>query len=141
MLLPGSDVGEMYISEWVMLQPDLLQVMSGDSRVPSSEEFWRVDNTTVPVPVGQWFKLEVYWKRSSGSDGRVWMAVNGQVIGDQYGSNVGANGSPINRIMSSQLYSGSVYPIFQWVDDLQIWSTFPSASPGDVWYNAPYAPH
>ncbi len=177
MIFPGTDPGEMYISEWMMLQPDLPQVMSagtwrdlfewkttdmdyriqlsilnygggalhwvmsGDAQVPSYQEFWRIDNTTVPVAAGEWFKLEVYWKRSSGSDGRVWMAVNGQVIGDQYGPNVGANGSPVNRIMASQLYSGSVYPIFQWVDDLQVWSTFPSASPGDAWYDAPYAPH
>ncbi len=177
MIFPGSDVGERYLSEWVMLQPDLVPVMSagtwrdlfewkttdidyriqlsilnyngspphwvmsGDSHVPSYQEFWRIENTTVPVPVGEWFKLEVYWKRSTGSDGRVWMAVNGQVIGDQPGPNVGPNNSPINRIMASQLYSGSVYPIFQWVDDLQIWSGFPSAQPGDAWFDPPYAPH
>ncbi len=177
MLLPASDVPELYISEWVKLQPDLATVMgsgtwrdlfewkstdmdyriqlsivnygggtphwqmSGDAYVPSYQEFWRIDNASIPVPMGQWFKLEIYWKRSSGSDGRVWMAVNGQVIGDQYAPNIGVNGSPIDRIMSNQLYSGSVYPIYQWIDDLQIWSTFPTAVQGNPWYNTPYASH
>jgi len=27
------------------------------------------------------------------------------------------------------------------VDDVQIWSTFPTVSSGDAWYNPPYAPH
>jgi len=181
---PSSDVKDMYISEWVMLQSDLVQkmsagtwrdlfewktsdstgssgtgpdfrveltiatyggtpywFMSGNGYVPTYTEYWRINNTSVPVPIGKWFKLEVFWHRSSGSDGRVWMAVNGQVIGDHYGSNVGPNGSPINRIMMTQLYSGGTFPISQWLDDVQIWSTFPTAASGDAWYNPPYAPH
>jgi hypothetical protein len=32
--------------------------------------------------------------------------------------------------MMPNLYSGSAYPIYQWVDDLQIWDGFPpDASP------------
>jgi len=92
------------------------------------------------VPVGQWFKLEVYWKRSS-TNGRIWAAVNGTVIADKTGSTMGPNGSRIDRIMMNQLYSGSAYPIYQWVDDVQMWSTFPTAASGDAWYDPPYAPH
>jgi len=55
--------------------------------------------------------------------------------------NRGVNNAPINRIMVDQLYSGTAYPIYQWHDDLQIWSAFPSASSGDAWYDPPYAPH
>jgi hypothetical protein len=166
----------MYLSQWIMLQPDLAQKMTsntwrdlfewkttdtdyrvqlaiksnngslywaaiGDGYVPSFTEYWRVNNTSVPVPVGQWFKLEIYWKRGSGSNGRVWMAVNGQVIADQSANNIGPNGSPIDRIMMNQLYSGSPYSIYQWVDDVQIWSTFPSASSGNAWYDPPYGAH
>ena len=181
---PSSDVKDMYISEWVMLQSDLVQkmssgtwrdlfewktsdstgssgtgpdfrveltiatyggtpywFMSGNGYVPTYTEYWRINNTSVPVPIGKWFKLEVFWHRSSGSDGRVWMAVNGQVIGDHYGSNVGPNGSPINRIMMTQLYTGGTFPVSQWLDDVQIWSTFPTAASSDAWYNPPYAPH
>jgi len=90
------------------------------------QEFWEVINTAVPVPVGQWFKYEVFWHRSSGSDGRVWMAVNGQTIADRLGPNIGIYNAPINRIMMPNLYSSTSYPIYQWVDDVQIWDGFPS---------------
>jgi hypothetical protein len=89
------------------------------------QRFWEA-YSSVPVPVGEWFKFEVFWHRSSGSDGRVWMAVNGQVIADHYGPNMGINNARINRIMVSTLYSSTAYPIYQWVDDVQIWDGFPS---------------
>jgi hypothetical protein len=112
-----------------------------DSFTPTHQEFWRVEDKTPPVPVGKWFKIEVYWKRNSGADGRIWMAVDGHVIADKHGPNLGPNESPINRIMLTQLYSGSPYPISEWIDDVQIWSTFPTASRGSAWYDPPYAPH
>jgi hypothetical protein len=105
------------------------------------QEFWRVENKSVPVPIGQWFKFEVFWHRSKGSDGRVWMAVNGQKIVDKFGPNIGVNNDPIDRIFLMQLYSGAAYPIYQWTDDVQIWSSFPTAKPGEPWYNPPYGPH
>jgi len=177
LIFPSSDVKELYISQWVKLQPDLVDKMKAgtwrdlfevktsdtdyrieltikvdagnptpywmvrtDTFVPSHKDFWRIYNKTVPVPVGQWFKLETYFKRSSGSDGRIWMAVNGQVLADRSGPTMGPNGSPINRIFVNQLYSGSTYPIYQWVDNVQIWGTFPTVSSGDAWYDPPYAP-
>jgi hypothetical protein len=116
------------------------------------ETFWTTTNNTVPVPVNQWFKFEVFWHRSGSfgdSSGRVWMAVNGQIIADIRNatrpdvntSMMGRNHVSINRIMVNQLYSGSPYPIYQWVDDLQIWKGFPTAAAGDRWYDPPYAPH
>jgi hypothetical protein len=104
------------------------------------QEFWRVTAAT-PVPIGQWFKFEVFWHRSQGSDGRVWAAVNGQKIVDKFGPNIGDNNKPIDRIFLSQLYSGGSYPLEQWTDDVQIWSGFPSARPGEPWYDGVYAPH
>jgi hypothetical protein len=176
-LLPDSESPVMYISQWVKLQPDLLEQMRrgtwrdlfefkttdtdyrlelgivnfgggtplwqirGDGWIPDYKEYWRVQNRSVPVPIGEWFKLEVYWRRSATPEGRVWMAVNGSVLLDRRGANTGPNGSRINRIMVNQLYSGGSYPIYQWMDDLQIWSDFPSARSGDPWYDPPYAPH
>ena len=36
----------------------------------------------------------------------------------------------INRIFLSDVYSGTAYPLYQWMDDLEIWNGFPSdASP------------
>jgi hypothetical protein len=176
-IFPAGEVGELYMSFWVKLQPDLVQKLdsadpwralfevkttdtdwrlvvgitdwgkvgqamwdlSTDTYVPTYQRFWRLLN--VPsVPVDRWFKLEVYWKRSSGSDGRVWMAADGKVLADQFGPNMGPNRSRIDRIFWN-LYTGGAYPIYQWIDDVQIWSSFPTAKAGDPWYDGVYAPH
>jgi hypothetical protein len=78
-------------------------------------------------------KFEVFWHRSTGPDGRVWMAVNGQVIVDMPGPN--KIRAPINRI-APNLYTGTAFPVYQWMDDLEIWDGFPP-----VGNNPPYAPH
>ena len=103
--------------------------------------YWRVDRFDLPVPIGEWFKFEVFWHRSDGQDGRVWMAVNGTVLVDKFGPNYGVRHEHIDRNMISQIYTGGTYPAYQWSDDYQIWSTFPSAREGDPWYDPPYAPH
>jgi len=43
--------------------------------------------------------------------------------------------------MINQVYTGAPYPIYQWIDDVQIWNRFPTAAPGDPWYDPPYGPH
>ena len=68
-------------------------------------------------------KFDVFWHRSTGADGRVWMAVNGQTILDHLGPN--KINAPINRIYMPNLYSSTAFPIYQWIDDLQIWDSFP----------------
>ncbi|MDP2178442.1 MAG: fibronectin type III domain-containing protein [Methylobacter sp.] len=93
--------------------------------ISTKQIYWQVTNTTVPVPVGEWFKYEVFWHRSSGSDGRYWAAVNGQVIADHKGSNMGIYNLPINRIMLTNAYSGGKAPIQQWLTGLEIWNGFP----------------
>jgi hypothetical protein len=30
--------------------------------------------------------------------------------------------------------------MWQQIDDVQVWSTFPTAKAGDAWYDPPYAP-
>ncbi len=40
-------------------------------------------NESVPVPVGEWFMVEAFWKW--GKNGRIWYAVNGKTVFDQYG--------------------------------------------------------
>ena len=105
------------------------------------QKFWTVTNDKVPVPIGEWFKYEVFWHRSKGSDGRVWVAVNGKVIADKSGPNYGVHGEPIDRIFLMQLYSAAAYPLEQWTDDVQIWSGFPDVKKGDPWNDGVYAPH
>ena len=188
MLQPASEQGNMYVSFWIKLQPDLLQRMTapgvggqtwralfewktaGDYRMvaylaswkdgcggikPNGalywlirgdneangglpfQEFWRVENCSKAVPVDQWFKVEAFWHRSTGADGRVWMAINGQVIVDRYGPNKGIWNAPINRIFLSLTYSDHAVSQYQWMDDLEIWDGFPPANGN----NPPYAPH
>jgi hypothetical protein len=86
---------------------------------------WQVINRAMPVPVGTWFRIEFYWLRSAGQDGRVWMAVDGQVIADRRGANLGAWQLPVNRIIAPLLYGGGRMPLYQWVDDLEVWSGMP----------------
>ncbi len=100
------------------------------------EEFWRLFNTTVPVPIGEWFKFEVYWNRGSpGSEGRVWVAIDGQELFDYRGNLWGVNQRTINRIMAPTIYHGASQSAGsnfteQWIDDIEIWDGFPiSASP------------
>ena len=95
------------------------------SRSQTRQIYWEKYTTTTTQTLRDWMKFEAFWHRSRGNDGRVWMAINGRVIVNRYGPNMGINNAPINRIMVSLLYSSSAYPIYQWVDDVQIWDGFP----------------
>jgi len=88
--------------------------------------YWQTDNHSLPVPVGEWFKFEWFWHRSAGSDGRAWAAVNGKVIADHYGPNMGQYNCNINRIIPTTVYTGGYFPASQWVSDLEIWDGFPA---------------
>ena len=67
----------------------------------------------------------LYWHRSSGSDGRFWSAVNGQVAVDHHGPNMGVYGLPITRIMITNPYSGGHAPVESHMTGLEIWNGFP----------------
>jgi hypothetical protein len=86
---------------------------------------WTIENRSVPVPVGEWFRFDVYWRRSTGDDGFIWMAVNCDTIAERAGPNFGADRLPVNRIMAPMLYAGSAMPVYQWVDRLEVWSEPP----------------
>lgn len=87
--------------------------------------YWREENRVVPVPVGAWFKFEVYWHRSSGSDGRFWAAINGQEIADYRGPNMGIDNLPITRIMPHNVYSGGYGPVESHITGFEVWNGFP----------------
>jgi hypothetical protein len=89
------------------------------------QTFWQSVNHTVPVVAGQWFHLETFTHRATGSDGEFWAKVDGQTIVDHVGPNIGVNNDPINRIMLSQVYTGGRLPAYQWLDDVEIWSGAP----------------
>ena len=91
----------------------------------SKADYWREENHVVPVPVGKWFKFEVYWHRSSGSDGRFWVAVNGNEIVDNHGPNMGVYNLPITRIMVNNAYSGGYAAVESHSTGLEIWTSYP----------------
>lgn len=150
---PGQDDGDyrvlVQISTWNcpgsptppycwLIQADN-DASSNPSPLPAPGYYWQVTNSAVPVPIGQWFKFEVFWHRSTGADGRIWMAVNGHVICDHYGPNkISQN---INRIFITNNYAGVAYPSSQWLDELQIWNGFPMVGAAEPWYDPPYSAH
>ncbi|SDX62509.1 hypothetical protein [Nitrosomonas oligotropha] len=88
-------------------------------------DYWTIDNRTVAVPVGKWFKFEVYWHRSKGSDGRFWAAVDGKEIVDYFGPNMGGYNLPITRIIISNPYSAGYPTVESHSTGLEIWDGFP----------------
>ena len=94
-------------------------------------------NAGSDVPMNRWFKVEIFWHRAqSTSDlGRIWVAIDGhEVIDTPDNKKQGfmyAAGSPIDRVNLPQMYGGDAYPREQYVDDLEIWSTFPENASAD----------
>lgn len=95
------------------------------------------------VPIGRWFKVEIFLHRgtSSSDNGRLWVAIDGHEVIDYNSStdatsnavgNMYAAGSPISRMNLPQMYGGDVWPRDQYVDDLEIWDGFPSNASLDV---------
>jgi hypothetical protein len=82
----------------------------------------------VPVPLGTWFPLEVYWKLGQ-SDGRLWAAANGQVALDFTGRT--QRDSELYVWNMFKVYLGSDIrgyvgpPIYQWLDDVELYSSAP----------------
>ena len=85
------------------------------------KEYWSRENHKIAVPVGEWMDIEIYWNRSIQEDGRVWWAVNGEVISDYKGQT--KIKESIHEIMLFTNYSNN--PIEQWVTDIEIWDGFP----------------
>lgn len=84
---------------------------------------WQAKNTSVPLILNEWFKVEYYIKWSNGADGYASMKVNGQLIGEHHGPTT-ANSDDMNFIMLTQVY-GNSHPMHQWVDDIEIWDGLP----------------
>jgi len=85
------------------------------------EEYWYRENREVPVLEGEWMDIEIYWKRSTKDDGRVWLTVNGNNVIDYKGSTKIED--PIQAIMLFTNYAKK--PISQWIDNIEIWDGYP----------------
>ncbi|SNR30178.1 hypothetical protein SAMN04488009_1039 [Maribacter sedimenticola] len=96
-------------------------MLQGD--VSPQNPIWQVRNTQIPLILGEWFKVEYHIKWSNGDDGYASMKVNGQLIGEHHGVTT-YNNDNLDFIMLTQVY-GSNYPMYQWVDDVEIWDGVP----------------
>jgi hypothetical protein len=100
--------------------------IKGGSNVSSD---WEVDAVDAPrhIPVANtWFKLEVFWHPSEGTDGRVWVAMDGEKILDRQGKNLTAPGALDN--VQFFVDGTPQTPSEQWVDDLEIWDGVPDGA-------------
>ena len=96
-----------------------------------------VFNESVPVPVGDWFTVETFWKW--GKDGRIWYAINGETIFDQFGRFE----HPDNPLGLKFWAIFKNYRGLSWYDDdlsngdetwfayddVEVWSDFPAGHP------------
>jgi hypothetical protein len=67
--------------------------------------------------------VEIFWKRSTKNDGRVWMTINGHTVIDYKGST--KINDPIRVIMLFTNYANK--PMDQWIDNIEIWNNYPCA--------------
>jgi len=85
------------------------------------QEYWKRENRNVSVLEGEWMDIEIFWNRSQEDDGRFWLAVDGEIIFNYFGSTKKAEA--IHQIMLFTNYAN--VPIEQWIDNVEIWDNFP----------------
>jgi hypothetical protein len=85
------------------------------------KEYWYRENKSLPVPEGKWIDVEIFWKRSTKSDGRVWLTIDGKTVIDYNGSTKLVD--PIRIIMLFTNYAS--VPLDQWIDNVEVWDDFP----------------
>ncbi len=107
-------------------------MIQGDSGAGTSDyvRHFRVFNDVVPIPQGEWAKVEVFYDRNG--SGRVWTAINGQVLWDIVPKD------PLGRL-DRNITNGTFLTVRGtssrdttarevWVDELEIWDNFPPES-------------
>jgi hypothetical protein len=113
----------------------------GERPQPCRVEEWSYVNRNVKVPLGEWFLVEAYLKKDA-TDGRVYFAVNGQVVLDTdiirpagFTGRTQHPDHPLPLLFWSPLknYHNMEWnargPISHWYDDFELWSSFPPGHP------------
>jgi hypothetical protein len=104
---------------------------------PLRRDEQKIVDVAAPVPVGRWFLLETFWRW--GKDGRIWFAIDGQTVFDQFGRFEHAT-NPLG-LKFWALFKN--YRGLNWYDadltngdetwfaydDVEIWSDFPGDHP------------
>jgi len=151
-VLPAGQTGSRQLMEWKEQGPpgqrSDFRWNINVKRSPGTPLYWWVNaqfgdlqdspkawecTSTVPVPLNEWFLLEVFWKLDT-VNGRVWGAVNGQTFADFRGQTQKDDGLfvwwPFKVYVGGQLEAISNNPgytsIYQWVDDVEVYDDIPS---------------
>ena len=85
------------------------------------KEYWYRENKEFTVPEGEWMDVEIFWKRSTKDNGRVWLTINGHTVIDYKGPTKIED--PIRIIMLFTNYASK--PLDQWIDNIEIWNSYP----------------
>jgi len=108
----------------------LFWVVEAEDIIPRRQVVWRIENTTVPVPIGEWFRVEVFWRHSLGDDGRIWIAIDGQTIADYKGPT--QKDSDLSKWNPFKVYTGTnsldTGMAYQWIDGFEIHTDIPPPS-------------
>lgn len=83
-----------------------------------------IERNNITVPIGEFFKLEVFWKHSSLEEGRIWVAVNGVDVFYHRGRNkinekIGV-WNPFKMLGSLELGLQE-----QWITNVEVWNDIP----------------
>ena len=119
-----------------------LRAQQKDNPIKRDGLEWDYKNEKIPVIIGKWFKLEVFWKLSEGNDGRILVKVDGQELFDHHGPT--RKDSELRQLNIFKLYTGknslSRAPAKQWIDDFELWSGIPGSSRNKGTPSAPSVP-
>jgi hypothetical protein len=112
-------------------------LITGEQPQPCRKKEWEYVNKEIAVPLGEWFLVEAYMKKHE-TDGRIYFAVNGQVVLDtdktkpagftgrtQHRDNPLPLGfwSPLKNYHDVKWNKNG--PVSQWYDDFELWDGFP----------------
>lgn len=91
--------------------------------------YWSLDNLTVPVPLGKWFKFESYIERHP-TTGVIRFWIDGSPIFNVENIPSKVEGSDEHFAIIFKQYGGfSYFPVETWYDDLEIWDGLPTPLP------------
>jgi hypothetical protein len=101
-------------------------VINAEQGNPEHIRHFDIRNKDVPVPIGEWFKVEYFWKHHV-SNGRFWLKINDVLIGDHKGRLSHPDGHNKTAAFHSfmKLYVGRGWfhggnTARAWIDDIEI---------------------
>ena len=103
-------------------------MVQGDSGAGTDnyKRHFRLVNYDVPVPQGEWCKVEAFYDRNE--SGRIWMALNGRVVYDHIPGILGVSGKRITHGTFLTVRAEVPRTREVWLNEFEIWDNFPPDS-------------